>query len=56
MHIVIGVIFALGVLFLAYGAITGKVKAQKACCSPADPSRDLRITNALAEEPPTPTA
>ena len=56
MHIVIGVIFALGVLALAYGAITGRVRAQKACCAPADPARDLRMTNALAEEPPAPIA
>ena len=49
MHIVIGVIFALGVLVLAYGAITGKVRAQK-CCSVGDPSRDIRIINALAED------
>lgn len=50
MHIVIGVIFAIGVLLLAFGAITGKVKAQKACCTAADPSRDIRIINALAED------
>jgi hypothetical protein len=48
-HIVIGIVIAAGTLFLAYGAITGRVRAQKCCCA-ADPSRDLRIMNALAED------
>lgn len=28
---------------LAYGAITGRVKLDNGCCTPSDPSRDLRM-------------
>lgn len=48
-HIVIGVIIAMGTLFLAYALITGRARAER-CCSVADPMKDLRIANAVRED------
>jgi hypothetical protein len=28
---------------LAYGAITGRVKLDDGCCTPSDPTKDLRM-------------
>lgn len=39
----LGGIVVLFLLVLAYGGLTGRVRARDACCCPADPDRDLRM-------------
>lgn len=43
---VVGIPFLVLVVALAWGALTGRVRAQ-GCCAVADPARDLRMRDAV---------
>lgn len=40
---IIGASALVFMVVLAYGAITGRVKLDNGCCTPSDPSKDLRM-------------
>ncbi|WP_158220404.1 hypothetical protein [Kineosporia sp. A_224] len=46
MRYVVGIPFLVLVVALAWGALTGRVRAQ-GCCAAADPARDLRMRDAV---------
>lgn len=36
---------------LTFGALSGRIRANRACCAPADPAKDLRMRDALPGRP-----
>ena len=55
MEYVLAGLVVLFVLGLVVGAVSGRVNV-RSCCSPADPSRDLRMRDAYAPGPSEPPA
>lgn len=48
---VVGLVAFLSVLtLLAYGGLTGRIRASSGCCAPADPRKDLRMRAAFDDE------
>ena len=52
MEIVIGSLIVLSLVALVLGAVSGRVRLES-CCTPSDPSRDLRMRDAFEHDEPT---
>ena len=49
MEIVLGAVLGLALLLLVLGGLTGRVRLSS-CCTPADPSKDLRMRGAFESD------